>query len=90
MNDQAVVKMMNNFSENEVVNDTKIEALVEFSKQDRLALYTVEGQPAPKEEDLPKEKITKKFNSRLSLKPITNEIFDDETVVSKLLKKGKK
>ena len=90
MNDQAVVNMMNSFSESEVVNDTKIEALVEFSKQDRLALYTVEGQPAPKEEDLPKEKITKKFNSRLSLKPITNEIFDDETVVSKLLKKGKK
>ena len=40
MNDQAVVNMMNNFSENEVVNDTKIEALVEFSKEDRLALYT--------------------------------------------------
>ena len=90
MNDQAVVKMMNNFSENEVVSDSKIEALVEFSKEDRLELYKIEGQPAPKEEDLPKEKITKKFNSRLSLKPITNEIFDDETVVSKLLKKGKK
>ena len=42
MNDQAVVNMMNNFSENEVVNDTKIEALVEFSKEDRLALYTDE------------------------------------------------
>ena len=36
MNDQAVVNMMNNFSENEVVNDSKIEALVEFSKKDRL------------------------------------------------------
>ena len=90
MNDQAVVKMMNNFSENEVVSDSKIEALVEFSKEDRLNLYKIEGQPAPKEEDLPKEKITKKFNSRLSLKPLENEIFDDETVVLKLLKAGKK
>ncbi|WP_440910175.1 PilN domain-containing protein [Candidatus Pelagibacter sp.] len=90
MNDQAVVKMMNNFSENEVVSDSKIEALVEFSKEDRLDLYKIEGQPAPKEEDLPKEKITKKFNSRLSLKPLENEIFDDETVVVKLLKAGKK
>ena len=90
MNDQAVVKMMNNFSENEVVSDSKIEALVEFSKEDRLELYKIEGQPAPKEEDLPKEKITKKFNSRLSLKPLENEIFDDETVVLKLLKAGKK
>ncbi|WP_440650984.1 PilN domain-containing protein [Candidatus Pelagibacter sp. HIMB1495] len=90
MNDQAIVGMMNNFSQNEVVNDSKIEALVEFSKQDRLALYTIEGQPVPKVEDLPKEKITKKFNSRLSLKPVTNEVFDDETVVSKLLKAGKK
>ena len=90
MNDQAVVNMMNNFSENEVVNDSKIEALVEFSKKDRMDLYKIEGQPVPKEEDLPKEKITKKFNSRLSLKPLENEVFDDETVVLKLLKAGKK
>ena len=90
MNDQAVVNMMDNFANNEVVNDTKIEALVEFSKEDRLALYTDEGQPEPKEEELPKEKITKKFNSRISLKPIKNEVFDDETVVSKLLKADKK
>ena len=90
MNDQAVVNMMDNFANNESVNDTKIEALVEFSKEDRLALYTDEGQPDPKVEELPKEKITKKFNSRISLKPIKNEIFDDETVVSKLLKADKK
>ena len=90
MNDQAVVNMMDNFANNESVNDTKIEALVEFSKEDRLALYTDEGQPDPKEEELPKEKITKKFNSRISLKPIKNEVFDDETVVSKLLKADKK
>ena len=82
--------MMDNFANNESVNDTKIEALVEFSKEDRLALYTDEGQPDPKEEELPKEKITKKFNSRISLKPIKNEVFDDETVVSKLLKADKK
>ena len=90
MNDQAVVNMMNNFSENEVVNDSKIEALVEFSKKDRIELYAVAGQPDVKEEELPKEKITKKFNSRLSLKPLENEVFDDETVVLKLLKAGKK
>ncbi len=90
MNDQAVVNMMDNFANNESVNDTKIEALVEFSKEDRLALYTDEGQAEPIEEELPKEKITKKFNSRISLKPIKNEVFDDETVVSKLLKADKK
>ena len=90
MNDQAVVNMMDNFANNESVNDTKIEALVEFSKDDKLALYTDEGQPEPKEEELPQEKITKKFNSRISLKPIKNEVFDDETVVSKLIKADKK
>ena len=90
MNDQAVVNMMNSFSEIEVVNDSKIEALVEFSKEDRIALYTVAGQPDLKEEDLPKEKITKKFNSRLSLKPLADEVFDDETIVSDLLEAGKK
>jgi len=89
-NDQAVVNMMNNFSENEVVNDSKIEAMVEFSEEDRIDLYKFEGQPAPKVEDLPNETITKKFNSMLSLKPTENEIFDNEAVVSKLLKKGKK
>ena len=89
MNDQAVVNMMNNFSENEVVSDTRIEAMVEFTKEDRLALYTVQGQPVPSEEDLPQEKISKKFNSRLSLKPFGDEVFDDEKVVQNLLKAGK-
>lgn len=90
MNDQAVVNMMNNFSENEVVSDTRIEAMVEFTKKDRLALYTAQGQPVPSEEDLPQEKISKKFNSRLSLKPFGDEVFDDEKVVQNLLKAGKK
>ena len=56
MNDQAVVNMMNNFSENEVVNDSKIEALVEFSKKDRIALYTVDGQPDLKKKIYQKKK----------------------------------
>ena len=47
-------------------------------------MYAVEGQPAPKEEDLPNEIITKKFNSRLSLKPLNDELFDDDVVVSNL------
>ena len=88
MNDQAVVNMMNNFSENKVVSDTRIEAMVEFTKNDRLALYTTEGQPPPNVEDLPKEKISKKFNSRLSLKPLDNEIFDNDKIVKNLLKAG--
>ena len=40
-------------------------------------------------EDLPNEIITKKFNSRLSLKPLNDELFDDDVVVSNLLKAGK-
>ena len=89
-NDQSVVTMMNNFSENNVVNDSRIEAMVEFTEDDRIQLYSVEGQPAPKAEDIPNEQISKKFNSRLSLKPTDNELFDDEVVVSKLIKEGKK
>ena len=89
-NDQAVVNMMNNFSDSTIVNDSKIEALVGFTLEDKIALYSTEGQPAPKEEELPNEDISKKFNSRLSLKPIENETFDDEATVSKLLKTGKK
>jgi len=88
-NGQAVINMMENFSENEVVSDSKMEAMVEFTKKDRTSLYAVEGQPAPKDEELPNETITKKFNSRLSLKPINDEIFDDEVIVSNLLKAGK-
>ena len=89
-NDQAVVNMMNNFSENSVVNDSKIEAMVEFTDNDRIDLYSEEGKPRPKIEELPMESITKKFNSRLSLKPFEDEIFDDEVTVSNLLKTGKK
>ena len=89
-NDQSVVTMMNNFSENNVVNDSRIEAMVEFTEDDRIQLYSVEGQPAPKAEDIPNEQISKKFNSRLSLKPTDNELFDNEVVVSKLIKEGKK
>ena len=89
-NDQAVVNMMNNFSENSVVNDSKIEAMVEFTDNDRIDLYSEEGKPRPKIDELPMESITKKFNSRLSLKPFEDEIFDDEVTVSNLLKTGKK
>ena len=89
-NDQAVVNMMNNFSENSVVNDSKIEAMVEFTDNDRIDLYSEEGKPRPKIEELPMESITKKFNSSLSLKPFEDEIFDDEVTVSNLLKTGKK
>ena len=89
-NGQAVINMMENFSVNEVVNDSKMEAMVEFTQQDKILLYTVQGQPTPAEEEMPNETITKKFNSRLSLKPITDEVFDDEAIVSNLLKAGKK
>ena len=89
-NGQAVINMMENFSGNEVVNDSKMEAMVEFTQQDKIKLYTVQGQPVPTEEEIPNETITKKFNSRLSLKPITDEVFDDEAIVSNLLKAGKK
>ena len=89
-NDQSVVNMMNNFSDNEVINDSKIEAMVEFTLEDRIDLYKTEGKPAPKEEELPNETITKKFNSKLSLKPFEDEVFDNEKVVAKLLKSGKK
>ena len=89
-NDQSVVNMMNNFSDNEVINDSKIEAMVEFTLEDRIDLYKTEGKPAPKEEELPNETITKKFNSKLSLKPFEDEVFDNEKIVAKLLKSGKK
>ena len=88
--DQAVVNMMNNFSEKDIVNDSKIDAIVEFSEKDRIDLYKEDGKKAPKVEELPKETISKKFNSSLSLKPLENESFDNEVVLSKLIKAGKK
>ena len=89
-NDQAVVSMMNNFSESVVVNDSKIEAMVELTLEDKIRLYSAEGGKKITEEEMPKEDITKKFNSRLSLKPVENEVFDVENVLSGLMKKGKK
>ena len=88
--DQAVVTMMNNFSESDIVKDSKIDAIVEFSEKDRIDLYKEDGKKTPKIEELPKETISKKFNSSLSLGSLENENFDNEVVLSKLLKAGKK
>ena len=89
-NGQAVINMMENFSVNEVVNDSKMEEMVELSSEDRIKLYSAQGQPRPKVEELPMETITKKFNSRISLKPLSDEMFDDGAVLANLLKAGKK
>ena len=89
-NGQAVINMMENFSVNEVVNDSKMEEMVELSSEDRINLYSAQGQPRPKVEELPMETITKKFNSRISLKPLSDEMFDDGAVLANLLKAGKK
>ena len=88
--DQAVVNMMNNFSEEDIVKDSKIDAIVEFSEKDKIALYKEDGKKAPKLEELPNETISKKFNSSLSLGSLENESFDNEVVLSKLIKAGKK
>ena len=88
-NGKAVINMMENFSLNEVVSNSKMEKMVEFTQEDKIDLYKIPGQSNPKEEELPNEMITKKFNSTLSLKPLKMEMFDDETVVAKLLKEGK-
>ena len=87
--DRVVVNMMDNFSQNITINDTRIEAMIEFTDQDRIVLYSEEGKAAPKMEEIPQENITKKFNSRLSLKPLEDENFDDEKVVAALTKKKK-
>ena len=89
-NGQAVINMMENFSGSEVVNDSKMEEMVELSTEDRINLYSSAGQTRPTLEEIPKEKITKKFNSRLSLKPLSDEMFDDGAVLSNLMKEGKK
>ena len=88
-NGKAVINMMENFSLNEVVSNSKMEKMVEFTQEDKIDLYKIPGQSNPKEEELPNEMITKKFNSTLSLRPLKIEMFDDETVVAKLLKEGK-
>ena len=85
-NDQAVIQLMNNFSDIEYVSDAKIEAMVEFTDQDRFSLYNLPNNTKP--EDIPKEIISKKFNSKLSLNPVEGETFDDQKRISKL--KGKK
>ena len=88
-NDQSVVMLMDNLSQSDAVNESRIEAMVEFTQQDRLQLYTDENQPVPDPENLPKETISKKFTSTLSLKPINNEIFDDAMFVKELLENAK-
>ena len=88
--DQSVVEMMNNLTTLNSVKETKIETLIGLSEEDRVALYTTEGEAAPKLEDLPKETITKKFTISLKLNPVEGEKFDDERIYEALVKRTKK
>jgi hypothetical protein len=88
--DQSVVEMMNNLTTLNSVKETKIETLIGLSEEDRIALYTTEGEAAPKLEDLPKETITKKFTISLKLNSVEGEKFDDEKIYAELVKKNKK
>jgi type IV pilus assembly protein PilN len=88
--DQSVVEMMNNLTTLDSVKETKIETLIGLSEEDRIALYTTEGVPAPKLEDLPKEIITKKFTISLKLNSVEGEKFDDEKIYAELVKRTKK
>jgi len=88
--DQSVVEMMNNLTTLNSVKETKIETLIGLSEEDRIALYTTEGEAAPKLEDLPKETITKKFTISLKLNSVEGEKFDDEKIYAELVKRTKK
>ena len=88
--DQSVVEMMNNFTILSSVKEGKIGTFIGLSDEDRIALYTIEGETAPKLEDLPKETITKKFTILLKLNPVKGEKFDDEKIYAKLVKRTKK
>ena len=88
--DQSVVEMMNNLTTLNSVKETKIETLISLSEKDRIALYTTEGEAAPKLEDLPKETITKKFTISLKLNSVEGEKFDDEKIYAELVKRTKK
>ena len=88
--DQSVVEMMNNLTTLNSVKETKIETLIGLSEEDRIALYTTEGEAVPKLEDLPKEIITKKFTISLKLNSVAGEKFDDEKIYAELVKRTKK
>jgi hypothetical protein len=82
--------MMNNLTILSSVKESKIDTLIELSEDDRIALYTTEGETAPKLEDLPKETIAKKFTISLKLNPVEGEKFDDEKNYAELVKRTKK
>ena len=88
--DQSVIEMMNNLTILSSVKESKIETLIELSEDDRIALYTTEGEAVPKLEDLPKETIAKKFTISLKLNPVEGEKFDDEKNYAVLVERTKK
>ena len=88
--DQSVVEMMNNLTTLNSVTETKIETLIGLSEEDRIALYTTEGEAAPKLEDLPQETISKKFTISLKLNSVEGEKFDDKKIYAELVKRTKK
>ena len=83
--DQSIIEMIDKFTEAEIVQEAKLNNVVNFTEEDRNQLYAQKGKAAP--ENIPNEDITKKFSATIAMAPIEGEKFDNFKVLDKLIKK---
>ena len=83
--DQSIIEMIDKFTEAEIVQEAKLNNVVNFTEEDRSQLYAQKGKAAP--ENIPNEDITKKFSATIAMAPIEGEKFDNFKVLDKLMKK---
>ena len=63
--DQSIIEMIDKFTEAEIVQEAKLNNVVNFTEEDRNQLYAQKGKAAP--ENIPNEDITKKFSATIAL-----------------------
>ena len=83
--DQSIIEMIDKFTEAEIVQEAKLNNVVNFTEEDRNQLYAQKGKAASK--NIPNEDITKKFSATIAMAPIEGEKFDNFKVLDKLMKK---
>ena len=90
--DVSVTNMVNAFTKENTVEEAKLAAFANLTEKDIPKIYDpVKGRgDRLKKDELPKEDITKKFSLEIVMKPTEGEVFDNEKVIDKMLKAGKK
>jgi len=88
--DASVTQMVNSFTNEKSIQEAKLDSFASITSKDMNELYQVKNGTPLKQEEIPKEDISKKFTLVVAMKPVENETFDNTIRLGKLIKSGSK